>query len=106
MAWNNPCDYFTEMYEGVIIKDFVGNFSTDVSEIKYVVVDGSNKTDVVGYILQRKADGNSTTLTPYFISADWSLDRVCMRLSTENEEVREKLADNIEEVLNFLKMMT
>ena len=104
VAWKNTVDYFTEMYKNVVIKDFVGKPTTEFSEIKHIVVDGSNDTDVVGYILYRSTQ-NSSNLLPYFVSAEYNLDRICMKLSTENEQVREKLADNIEEVLNFLKLM-
>lgn len=42
----------------------------------------------------------------YLVSVDYQLDRIAIALSQVSADEREKLADNIEEVLNFLKMLT
>lgn len=54
--------------------------------------------------------GISTEMTEidcaYLVSVDYQLDRIAIALSQVSSAEREKLADNIEEVLNFLKMLT
>lgn len=58
------------------------------------------------YILKRIRAEMGEIDCAYLVSVDYQLDRIAIALSQVSKEEREKLADNIEEVLNFLKMLT